>query len=282
MRLNAVPPPSGTHTTIFHVFDGMKTIPLGIVAAPNPLPPQMMSSSLVVSMRAAIIFKISPHALIVQRGLRHDVGHEKNELVDIGGVRAICRRAEMAAIEIVRADAVVIGGADAVEIRRQVCVGVKSGVAPAAANVPRRQIPACPNRLAQIVAVINRLDRALNEISARDCSCRRLRWTDCQAAFEGWRQSSPAPVTRQSKARRQWRKEKTGDASRRLTYWKFEPFQLRRCSRRYLRSVQMRTCRMTRGELISSNQRVRSQRRKPRGSRARLNHAHKQRSSCTV
>lgn len=70
----------------------------------------------------------------------------------------------MAAIEIIRADAVVIGGGDAVEIRRQVCVRVEAGISPAAADVARRQIPACPNRLAQVVAVINRLDGALNQI----------------------------------------------------------------------------------------------------------------------
>ena len=114
--------------------------------------------------RAAVILEISPHALIVRAGLRHDVGHEEDELVVVGGVGAVCGGAEVAAIEINVADAVVIGGAQTREIGRQIGVNVIGGVAPAAAYVARRQIPRGPDGFAQIVAVINGFDGALDEV----------------------------------------------------------------------------------------------------------------------
>ena len=70
----------------------------------------------------------------------------------------------MAAIEVDCPDSIVIGRCDAVEIWGQVRVGVIGAIAPAAANIACSQIPACPNRLAQVVAVINRLNRALNQV----------------------------------------------------------------------------------------------------------------------
>ena len=45
MRSIAVPAPSGTTTTIFHVYPGIAT-PLAIVEPANSLGPEMMSSSL--------------------------------------------------------------------------------------------------------------------------------------------------------------------------------------------------------------------------------------------
>ena len=77
-------------------------------------------------------------------GLRHDVGHEEDEFVIGGVVGAVFGRAQMPAIEINVADAVVIGGAQTREIGRQIGVNVIGGVAPAAAYVARRQIPRGP------------------------------------------------------------------------------------------------------------------------------------------
>ena len=45
-RLNAVPAPVGTTTTVFHVFDGIAASPDGIREPLNPLGPQVIKSSL--------------------------------------------------------------------------------------------------------------------------------------------------------------------------------------------------------------------------------------------
>ena len=96
--------------------------------------------------------------------MRHDVGHVEDLLVVVGGVGAVVGRAEMAAVEIIGAHAVVIGGGDAVESKRQIGVSVIGRISSAAADIARRQIPRRPDGAAKSVAVIQGLDAALDEI----------------------------------------------------------------------------------------------------------------------
>lgn len=54
-------------------------------------------------------------------------------------------------------------GGHPVEVRRQVGVS-RPGATAASAKVSRRQIPTGPNGLAQVIAVVQRLDGALEEV----------------------------------------------------------------------------------------------------------------------
>ena len=72
----------------------------------------------------------------------------------------------MAAIDIDRTDAVVILVSHTIKGWRQICVGKISAGTRDRADIARSQIPTRPVGLAQIVAIINGLDRALNQIMA--------------------------------------------------------------------------------------------------------------------
>jgi hypothetical protein len=64
----------------------------------------------------------------------------------------------------IKAGAYVISAGDVVETGRQFCVSMESGCAFSRPNILSRQIPTRPVWLTVIVVVINRLDRALNQV----------------------------------------------------------------------------------------------------------------------
>ena len=114
--------------------------------------------------RAAVALEIAPRCLIVRTGLRHDVGREKEELVVGGIVGAVFGGAKVAAIEPDIADTGVITVADGRKIGREIGVHVITLRAGSGADIAGGQIPRGPNGLAQIVAVIQSFDGALDEI----------------------------------------------------------------------------------------------------------------------
>jgi hypothetical protein len=91
--------------------------------------------------------------------LRHDVGHEKHQVVVRGKIRAVFGGTKVAAVV---AGAGVVAGGDAVEVRGEIGVGEERGPG-VGADVAGGEIPTGPNGFAEIVAVIKSFDGALNQ-----------------------------------------------------------------------------------------------------------------------